>query len=127
MVKSFTRIASRILVCSLAASVFIGVANADEVDNQSDPKIENQFSAMASSTYDGYPLFPQGVEGSKFHYSSAGIDVKGYYNQWTGILTYTVTEGGNLVTRSDRLSHSGYRMIHGINYSQNLFVVSYRR
>lgn len=121
MVRKFFRIGSYIIIASWIATTTLQSVRAD------DTPVKTPFSEMAGDTYDGYPLFPQGVDGDKFHYATSGIDVRGSYNGWTGVLTYTVTEGDSTVTRSEYLSHSGYRMIHGINYNQNLFVVSYRR
>lgn len=120
MKNKLFRIASYAIISSCLLAGSIRSSKAD------DGQIVTPFSSMAANTYEGYPLFPQGEDSNKFHYAASGIDVKGSYSEWTGVLTYTVSEGDKVVTRSDYLSHSGYRMIHGVDYSQNLFVVSYR-
>ena len=111
-----------IALCAIPIS-----SKAAEYENQQSSPVHNAFSDMTQDTYDGYPLFPQGLDGGPFHYSAQGIDVKGNYSGWTNTITYTVTQNGQTVTRRAMPSAHGYRMIHGVNYNDNLFVVSYRR
>lgn len=111
-----------VALCAIPISV-----KAEEYENHQSARVHNAFSDMSQDTYDGYPLFPQGLDGGPFHYSAQGIDVTGNYSGWTNTITYTVTQNGQTVTRRAMPSAHGYRMIHGINYNDNLFVVSYRR
>lgn len=82
---------------------------------------------MTADTYDGYPLFRHNLDSDNYHFAANGIDIQGSYDSMSQQITYTVTENGNTVTRTVGTSHSGYRIIHGINYDENLLVLSYRR
>lgn len=110
----------------LLATPYTHKANAYDYESPNAPQVSTPFSNMSSDTYDGYPIFKLSYDNGDFHYRSQGIVVNGKYNTRTDTLIYTVEEDGSEVTRNVNLSASGYRMIHGVNESENLFVVRYR-